>query len=160
MFRMDSTTMQALRGVAKPGIGNRPARVDHVHSAVGISQILFSKVGLDMNSVADQALTKAWAFGDYLVEEIRVANASISLTTAAGGVYDTAAKAGTPLVAAGQVYTALTGPTLGLVLTLAAAALDQKTAAGLFFALTTAQGAPATADIWVIGVPLTDPTGT
>jgi len=152
----DKTKLVALRGKASGGVSNHGAAIDHRHSVLGISQLLFSKTGLNMNVTTDQILTKAWAFDDYLIERIRVVNASISLTTAAGGIYTAAAKAGIAVVAAAQVYTALTGPTLGTDLTVAAAGLDALTADELYLALTTAQGAAATADIYVFGVPLTE----
>ena len=90
----------------------------------------------------------------YIIQAIIVENASISLTTAAGGVYTAAAKGGTAVVAAGQVYSALTAATKNLTLTLANS--DTRTAQPLFFSLTTAQGAAATADIYVFGYALKD----
>lgn len=118
------------------------------------SQLLWSLVGANMNSTADQAFTKATTFTNFLITEIRVVNVSTSLTLAAGGIYDTASKGGTALVAAGQVYSGLTGATLGLSLTLAAYALGLRAGASLFLALTAAQGGAATADLYVFGVPL------
>ena len=71
------------------------------------------------------------------------------LTTAAGGVYSAASNGGDAIVAAGQVYTGLTGITLALDLTIAATpaktVYNQTTVPSAFFALTTAQGAAATA---------------
>lgn len=152
----DKNLISSLRGKASGGTRKGVPAVDHRHSVLGISQVLFSKVGANMNVVTDQALDKAWDFNDYLIERIRVVNASISLTTAAGGFYTAAAKGGIAVVAAGQAYAALTGPTLGLDLTVAAAGLDILTADALYLALTTAQGAAATADIYVFGVPLSE----
>jgi hypothetical protein len=145
-----------LQGKASGGNSNHGAALDHRHSSLGMSQLLFKKIAADMNAVTDQILTKAWDFDDYLIERIRVVNASISLTTAVGGIYTAAAKAGIAVVAAGQVYSALTGPTLGVDLTVAPAGLDVLTADNLYLALTTAQGAAASADIYVFGVPLTE----
>lgn len=118
------------------------------------SQLLWSLTGANMNSTADQAFTKATTFTNYLISEIRAVNVSTSLTLAAGGVYDTASKGGTALVAAGQVYSGLTGSTLGLSLTLAAYALGLRAGANLFLSLTVAQGGAATADLYVFGTPL------
>lgn len=91
----------------------------------------------------------------FAVTSMLVTNASTSLTTAAGGVYPAVTKGGTPLVAAAQVYTALTGATSLLALTLAAAATNiTYSGANLYLNLTSAQGSAATADIYVFGIPL------
>ncbi len=87
----------------------------------------------------------------YIVRRIVASNASISLTTAVGGIYTAASKT-TPLVANTQVYSALTAPTKFLDLTLTAlAGTDVITANTLYLSLTTAQGAAATGDIYIIG---------
>ena len=104
----------------------------------------------------------------YLITAILVTNASTSLTTAAGGVYTAASKGGTVLVASSQVYTALTASNIPLALTLAAGATgvvyatqNTTNAQGLlqttpiYLSLTTAQGAAATADVYVFGYDLT-----
>ncbi len=107
-----------------------------------------------MNSTADQYISLNT--GVWIPTAILVTNASTSLTTAVGGFYPSAAKAGTPLVAAIQVYTALTDGTIGLFTTLAANIATTRYAQNfLYFALTTAQGAAATADIYIIGTDLT-----
>lgn len=107
-------------------------------------------IGANMNSTADQAIQIG--AGRYVVRFITVQNPSISLTTAAGGVYTAASKGGSAIVAAAQAYSALTGSTKILNLTLAAvAATDVRTEAQLFLSLTTAQGAAATADVFVFG---------
>ena len=154
MFRPRREFLPLSLGAASAGLSQHMAADDHVHSAIGSECVLFTALGKDMNSVADTPLVPKFVFTTYLITRIRVANASISLTTAAGGIYPSAAKAGTPLVAAGQAYAALTGPTLGLDLTLTAAALSGLSDLTLFWALTTAQGAAATADLRVIGIPL------
>lgn len=118
------------------------------------SQVLWKLIGANMNTVNDQAFTKAQVFSSYLITSIYAVNASTSLSLAAGGVYDTAAKGGTPLVAAAQVYSGLTGSTLGLNLTLAAYGIGLRAGASLFLALTVAQGGAATADLYVLGVPI------
>jgi hypothetical protein len=88
----------------------------------------------------------------YRITEIIVTNASISLTTAAGGVYTAASKGGTAVVAAGQVYSALT--TSSKVLALTIAVTDKRTEDPLYLNLTTGQGAAATADVYIVGYPL------
>lgn len=107
-------------------------------------------VGANMNSTADQSITISSA--SYVITAILVTNASISLTTAAGGIYTSASKGGTAVVAAGQVYSALTAATKQLALTLNDT--DRRTATTLFLSLTTGQGSAATADVYVFGRPL------
>jgi hypothetical protein len=119
----------------------------------GTEQLIGSKIGTDMNVTTDQ-LIPITRIGTkkYLITKIVVTNASISLTTAAGGVYQAAAKAGTAIVANTQTYSALSATTTALNLTLA---INRTyTLDNLYFALTTAQGAAATADIYVFGVVL------
>ena len=90
--------------------------------------------------------------GDFIVADIIVRNASISLTTAAGGIYTAASKGGSAIVGAVQAYTALTTSAKWVALTKAGTALtDVLNQASLYFSLTTGQGAAATADIYVYG---------
>lgn len=124
-------------------------------AALGRDQVLWTLLSANMNSTADQAFTKTFNFTNYLITGIRAANASTSLTTSVGGVYDTASKGGTALVGAGQVYSGLTGATLGLDLTLVAYAIGVRSGASLFLSLTVAQGGASTCDLRVFGVPLT-----
>lgn len=114
------------------------------------SRLLGKRTGADMNSTADQAITINAA--KYLIRSIVVFDSSGSLTLAAGGVYTGAAKTGTILVAAAQVYAALTVATKILPLTLTAAATaDYLAATSLFLSLTVAQGAAMTATVAVYG---------
>jgi hypothetical protein len=88
----------------------------------------------------------------YVIRRIIVTNASISLTTAAGGFYPAASKAGTPLVAAAQIYAALTAPSKFIDLSLQPiVGTDTYSLGTIYFSLTTTQGAAATADIFVFG---------
>ena len=70
-------------------------------------------IGANFNVTTDQQITLS-SFGEeaasnlFFIDEIIVTNASVSLTTAAGGFYTAAAKGGTAIVSAAQVYTALT----------------------------------------------------
>ena len=117
--------------------------------------LLGSLLGANFNSTADQPiLLTVPSTSLYRVSKITVTNASISLTTAAGGVYDAAAKGGDAIVAAGQVYTALSTSKKALDLTIAAN-LRLPAGTGLWLSLTTAQGAAATADVYVFGDLLT-----
>lgn len=115
-------------------------------------------LGANLNSTADQAIAiqisdadniVTTGAGQMVVTDVLVTNASVSLTTAVGGVYTAASKSGA-IVANTQVYSALTAATKYLKLTLTGAALtDVLDLANLYFSLTTAQGAAATADIYV-----------
>jgi hypothetical protein len=81
---------------------------------------------------------------------------SASLTLAVGGFYPTTAKGGTPIVAATQIYSALTSASVLLNATVAATPLVTRfTVTPVYLSLTTAQGSAATCDIYVIGVDLT-----
>ena len=117
-------------------------------------RVIGKLIGADMNVTTDQAITIQGLgdqFSKYVVERIVVTNASISLTTAAGGVYTAASKSGA-IVAAGQVYSALTAAAKYVALTLTGAATtDVLTGATIYFSLTTGQGAAATADIDIYG---------
>jgi len=106
--------------------------------------------GVNMNSTGDQAI--ALDAKTAIIRRIMVYNASASLTLAAGGMYTGASKTGTVLVAATQLYTALTAAGKYLDLTLASAAVtDIVTVATVYFSLTTAQGAAATATLLIFG---------
>lgn len=118
-------------------------------------RLLASIIGADFNSTGDQAMGGLPA--KYIARRIVVTNASVDLSAAtvpAGGIYTAAAKGGTAIVAAAQLYSALTTANKWLDLTIAAAALsgtDILIAATLYLSLTTAHGAAATADVYVFG---------
>lgn len=88
----------------------------------------------------------------YIVDAIVVTNSSISLTTAAGGLYTGPSKTGTTLVASTQTYTTLTGSSKFLELTKASGITsDVLTSDTIYLSLTTAQGSTATADVYIFG---------
>jgi len=115
------------------------------------SRMLGVLKGANMNSTADQPIAIALPPGTstYVIDKIIATNASTSLTLAAGGLYTAAAKGGTAIVAAAQVFSALTSAAKVLNPTLAVT--DKRTEATLFLSLTVAQGASATADIYIVG---------
>lgn len=117
--------------------------------------ILFAKRGCDFNVTTDNTLVKQFACSTFAILQIRGMNASISLTTAVGGIYTGTSKSGTAIVSAATAYSALTGPTVGANFTPTSAALDELTADALYLSLTTPQGAAATGDVFVFGWPLT-----
>lgn len=123
----------------------------------GMSQLLFQLIGANMNVTTDQIMTAIGPSAPtrYLIDEILVVNASVSLTTAEGGVYTGASKpSGGILVAAAQAYSGLDATTKGLALTLTALARGPQSTIP-YVALSTAQGAAATADFYVFGRILT-----
>lgn len=111
--------------------------------------------GADMNSTKDQFISICLsANSKYILRRAIVTNASTSLTTAVGGIYTTTAKGGTALISGAQAFASLTSPDkfLDLVPSVGTSVLS---AAQLVLTLTTAQGAPATADVYVFGDILT-----
>ena len=113
---------------------------------------------VDFNITTDQAIpiTLVGGYTNYRINDIVMVNASIALTTAVGGIYPAASKSGTPYVAATQTYTTVnSGVTAFLSLTKTnAGSLSTHNDPILYFSLTTAQGAAATADIYVFGTPI------
>lgn len=107
-------------------------------------------LGANMNTVADQAIPLG--HGHAAVTDIMITNASVSLALAVGGFYTAASKTGTAIVAATQPYSMLTAS--GLAAKAIVAAPVRVLTSQIFFALTTAQGSAATADIYVLGIAL------
>ena len=128
---------------------------------IGQSETVLARLlGANFNSTGDQQIALPGTVTKVCLTRLIVTNASISLTTAAGGFYPQPGKAGTAIVANSQVYSALTDATKLLNPTLTAYGTGTLftssilTAFSLYFALTTPQGAPATADIYVCGIVL------
>ena len=119
--------------------------------------LLFFKRACNLNVTTDNTLDKQFNCSTFLIATngIRICNASTSLTTAVGGIYTAASKGGIAVVSNLQTYSALTAATLGMDATVAAAGLDELTAAALYLSLTTPQGGAATADVFVFGWPIT-----
>ena len=90
-----------------------------VDGAVGPLVRLFVLLSANMNVTTDQAMRKIGLFTNYIIDQILVESASISLTTAAGGIYTAASKGGVAVVGAAQTYAALTSSAKTLALTLA-----------------------------------------
>jgi len=118
--------------------------------------ILLGKlIGANMDSTDDQRIVMFSNPSKFILRRIVVTNASISLTTAAGGVYTATSKGGTAVVASSQAYSSLSASTLFLDLTLntsgSASTTVKSSIPNLYLSLTTAQGAAATADVYVYG---------
>jgi hypothetical protein len=109
-------------------------------------------ISANANSTSDQQFVMSpLVGGNFIVTKIIATNASISLTTAVGGVYPAASKGGTALVAASQAYTTLTSSAPYESLTLASATNTTVYSSAPFLSLTTAQGAAATVDLYLVG---------
>lgn len=118
--------------------------------------------GVNMNVTTDQAIPISVPTASYTISAIEVSAPSVSLTTAAGGVYSAASKGGVAIVAAGQAYSALTTNAANatgntLFLTISAAGLTTRfngptqatPISTIYLSLTTGQGAAATANVRV-----------
>ena len=138
--------------VANGGTGSATAAV--AAKALGATYRLLGVIkSADFNSTADQeidGLPSAW-----IPRRITATNASVSMTTAKGGIYTAAGKTGHIIVAAAQSYAALTAASKFKELTIDATAggatTDVMTSTSIFFALTTAQGVAATGDVYIWG---------
>lgn len=113
------------------------------------SGVLGSLASANFNTTADQPITINAS--KYIIRKIVVTNCSANLTLAVGGFYTATSKGGTAIVAAIQVYTALTGATKYLEATLQNLATDVLTAGTLYLSLTAAQGGAALCDAYVLG---------
>lgn len=120
-------------------------------------KLLAVLLGANFNSTADQAMVVASS--KYIVNQVFIENASVNMTTAAGGIYTAPAKGGVVIVAAATVYTSLTTTakfkSAALDATAGGPTTDVMTAGTLYLSLTTGQGAPATADVYIFGDDLT-----
>lgn len=125
-----------------------------------------SLIGANMNVTTDQAIPISVPSYTWMVDDIVVSNPSVSLTTAAGGVYSAISKGGVAIVSSGQAYSGLTtnaanttGNALALTLSTAGNTTDFQGFGVsdinlLYLSLTTGQGAAATADVRVFCKPL------
>ena len=129
-----------------------------VAGPLGATQIFGGRLlNANMDSTADQQIPIVLppGFTRWRLNNIFAIAASVSLTTAAGGVYPTTGKGGTAIVANTQVYTGLTAAannTAGGFLALSAAAGQTNVLfdiAAIYLSLTTPQGAAAVCDIYV-----------
>ena len=128
--------------------------------AMPTGRVIVSGRSLNFNTVNDQPIVFPQWITAFRLANIVVTNASISLTTAAGGFYPAASKGGTPIVANSQVYSALTTSAGLMTATIAAFGTGTRFSSAnlaeiggllaIYFSLTTAQGAAATGDIYFI----------
>lgn len=157
----DTTQAGNISGGTLPAV-RMPAHTGDCTSSTGTAALACAGMqrrlgvlkGANFNSTADQAIPIVSTVTAFQVTAITVTNCSLSLTLAAGGFYSATSKAGTPIVAAATVYSALTGASVILNPTIATLTV-RYAVANIYLSLTTAQGAAATCDVYVWGNDLT-----
>ena len=127
-----------------------------IAASVGTQSICCNIIGANMNATTDQqfnwgGLNGNPVGGSFLVTGQLAWNASISLSTAAGGSYNTTGKSGV-LIAAATAYSSLTTAANAQLTAAAATSVFTYQQTMPYFSLTTAQGAPATANIALLGI--------
>jgi hypothetical protein len=134
--------------MANPG----PATTTTIHPSNLASnqaiRLLGVATGVNVNATGDQATIAITNSTNYSVSNVVFTNASISLTTAAAGLFTAPSAAGTGVVA----NAALSGMTASTVVsqrTVASTAI--QSAQNLYLNVGTAQGAAATMDVYVYG---------
>lgn len=112
---------------------------------------LFIKRAADLQSIADQTMTKIGSFTTYIPTKIVGVRISGGVTVAClGGIYTGATKSGTAIVAAAQSWVAVTGA-LGFT-DATIASLGTALTATPIFSLSTGSTAACAADILIYGV--------
>jgi len=137
--------------MANPGaattVSNHPIQL----SSNQAIRLIGSAQSVNLNSVGD-TLAPILVAGRVSVAYVLVTNASTSLTTAQVAVYTAPSAGGTAVLSA----TALTAATTAAkVVNTAASSTDAITGLNLYVRNTTAQGAAATADVFIYGYDLT-----
>ena len=112
-------------------------------------RLLGRLIGANANVTTDQAIPIQNAL-KYSVAAVVYTNASLSMTTASGGVYAAAGK--TTAIVSNAALSGLTGATKVVLPSIADT--DKLTGSNVYFALTTAQGAASTVDVYVYGYDL------
>ena len=103
-----------------------------------------------MAITTDQAMVQFFQFASALITDVMVTNPSATPVAASLGVYTGAAKSGSGIVTSG-VLTALTGPTLAFDAVLGARRI---VGAAAFVSNAVANGTALTADVYILGIPL------
>lgn len=132
---------------------NVSSRWRAVTNRIAGEEMIGKLLSANLNVTTDQTIPIVNA-SKYVITKIVITNASANLSagSTAGGVYPSASKAGTAIVANSQTYTALSASTKFASLTLASVTTtDVYTSANIYFSLTTAFGSACTADIYVYG---------
>jgi len=134
--------------MANPG----PATTTTIHPQNVASnqaiRLLAVATGVNVNATGDQAVLQVLNTTNYSVSNVVFTNASVSLTTAAAGLF-TAPSAGGTAIVSNAALSALTSSTVVSQRTVASTAI--QSAQNLYLNVGTAQGAAATMDIYVYG---------
>ena len=134
--------------MANPG----PASVQTIHPQNVLTnqaiRLLSVVTGVNVNATGDQAVLPILNSTNYSVSNVVFTNASVSLSSAAAGLFTAPSAGGTGLVA-NAALSALTGPTVVSQRTVASTAI--QSAQNLYLNVGTAQGATATMDVYVYG---------
>jgi hypothetical protein len=137
--------------MANPGPASATTNHPQSLSSNQAIRLLASAQGVNLNATGDTVLPVLNS-GRYSVSNVIVTNASISLTTAAAGLFSAPSAGGTGVVA-NAALSACTGSTIVSQRTVASTAA--LTGSNLYFNVGTAQGAAATGDVFVYGYDLT-----
>ena len=111
-------------------------------------RLLAVATGVNVNATGDQATLSIINSSNYSVSNVVFTNASVSLSSAAAGLF-TAPSAGGTGVVANAALSALTASTVVSQRTVASTAT--QTSQNLYLNVGTAQGATATMDVYVYG---------
>jgi len=134
--------------MANPG----PASTQTIHPQNVLSnqsiRLLAVFTGVNVNATGDTANLKIANASNWSVSNVVFTNASISLTTAAAGLFTAPSGGGTAIVA-NAALSALTSSTVVSQRTVASTAI--QTGDNLYVNVGTAQGAAATMDVYVYG---------
>lgn len=149
---LKATTHDYGGGYPGAGFGGPGGLNDNLHTGLTLCGKL---IGANFNTTADQTITITnWsgAWNDYFVDFMYVKNASVPLTTAAGGIYTGASKTGVVVVAASTAYSGISQVGINNqsnALITGANTRSWLNVTTMFLSLTTAQGSAATADVYL-----------
>ena len=146
----DSALQPATGGNPNTPIAPAIMPAGQIAPVIGTPTVVGVIKAANMNTTVDQQF--GWvAGGSFIVTGAIATNASTSLVTAAGGIYNTTSKSGV-ICAAATVYSGLTTATSAISIATAATNVWTYNATTMpYFSLTTANGNTATADIFLLG---------
>jgi hypothetical protein len=132
-------------GAASSTFGNaQPLNSNQAIRLLGVAK------SVNLNATGDTPIPIICS-GQFSVSNVILTNASISLTTAAAGLFPSPSAAGTAIVA-NAALSGATGPTIVSQRTVAStAAITGGPGATLYWNVGTAQGAAATGDVYIYG---------
>lgn len=121
-----------------------------ISNPVNFSTPLFVIRAANMTLTTDQAFTKMFAGTLWIPQFIYANRISGAFGVACvGGIYNTTAKGGTAMVAAAQVWSALTGSLTSVTATLATTVIQNTSTP--YLSLTTGNTGALTADLFIFG---------